>query len=300
MIRRNKVWFALWVMLLANLFAVAHALAQTTYTVDVNGAQFTPSSLPNLLVGDSVFIKIKDNYHTIYKDGTLLLGRPQFSGDEILQTFTSDGTFTYSDTRFGSTLTVTVVQPVNAAPSVSVTIPTNHAAIAVTNSSGATNIALRVNAEDGDANGSIRRVQFYYGTGTNVASLTNLIGTFTNSVNTNNTVFNFTWSNAVPGRYLLQARAYDNLEVFANSPRINLSLYTPFTNSLPAITNISGVDNLVIRFNANTGLVYVVEVSTNLTNWQPVTTNVATNSLIEVLDPNLDLTNRFYRLRLVP
>jgi hypothetical protein len=288
MTSRCKVWCALGVALLVNLFATAESHAQTTYTVELDGAHFTPASLPNLTAGDSVLLKFRDDYHTVYLDGVLLLGRAQFRNEQHLQTFSSDGTFVYNDTRYNTTLTVKVIQPVNAAPTVNITNLALRLAI-----KAGSNVVLRASADDED--GSIRRVVFQYGLGTNLAALTNIIGTSTASP------YNITWTNPAAGRYLVRAQAYDNLEVFANSPRINLSLYTPFTNTLPAVTNVSGVSNLVFRFNTDTGLVYAVEVSTNLTNWSAITTNTATNSAIEVLDPNLSaLSNRFYRIRLIP
>ncbi len=290
MISRFKALCALGVALLALLTLTFRAEAATTYPVDVSGAQFlpTPSPLPNLVVGDSVLFKIKNDYHSITLNGTLLLGRIQFSGEEILQTYTTDGTYVYVDSRYGTSFSVVVVQPANAAPIVNLTIPTNHAAILVTNLM--TNITLRAEASDDD--GTIRRVEFRYGVTTNLASLTNLVGTASNAP------YSFVWSNALPGRYLVQARAYDNLEVFANSLRFTLNLYTPFTNTLPVLTNST---QYVFTHTADTNLVYVSDYSTNLTNWTPFVTNVATNKIVQVLDKNTNnFTNIFYRVRLLP
>lgn len=292
MIRRFKAFCILGVALLALLGVSFRAIAATTYPVDVTQT-FSPTSL-SLLAGDVVIFNIQQySPHTLAVNGTVI-GAGMVPGDKVSYTFSADGTFTVSDTFRGATMTVTAVQPINAAPAVNLTIPTNNAAILVTNVM--TNITLRANA--GDEDGSIRRVEFRFGVGTNNASLTNLIGTFTNSVNTNNTAFNLVWSNAVPGRYLVQARAYDNLEVFANSVRFTLNLYTPFTNTLPVLTNST---QYVFTHTADTNLVYVSEYSTNLTNWTPFVTNVATNKVVQVLDPNTNnFTNLFYRVRLLP
>lgn len=292
MISRYKAWcISLFAML--SMMVGSHAVfGATTYSVDVNGAHFIPSTV-TALVGDTLVLNFKDDYHQVYYNGSLIFGRIQFKGETYSQTFTADGTYTYYDARYDSTLTVTVTQPQNAAPTVALVTPTNHTAIMVTNS--VTNITLRADAQDED--GSVRRVQFYFGSYTDSFAMTNLIGTITNS-STNNTAFNYTWTNVAPGRYQVQARAYDNLEVYANSIRANLSLYTPFTNTLPYITNSTSV---AFRFNTDTGLVYVIEVSTNLTNWASISTNTATNSFIEVVDPNLTtLTQRMYRIRLLP
>jgi len=290
MIRRFKAFCILGVALLALLGVSFHAGAATTYSVDVSGAQFlpNPSPLPTVFVGDTVIFKIKNDYHTISLNGNLLLGRAQFNGEEIPQTYTIDGTYVYIDSRYNTSFSVTVVQPANAAPIVNLTFPTNHTAILVTNLM--TNITLRAEASDDD--GTIRRVEFRYGVTTNLASLTNLVGTSSNAP------YNFVWTNALPGRYLVQARAYDNLEVFANTLRFTLNLYTPFTNTLPVLTNST---QYVFTHNADTNLVYVSEYSTNLTNWTPFVTNVATNNIVQVLDPNTNnFTNLFYRVRLLP
>jgi len=286
MTRCCKVWFALWVVLLVNFFAL-NGHAQTTYSLDV-GNTMVPGTLPNLIPGDSVLFKIKTTYHILYSNGQPMFGGVAlFAGEERLQTF-SEGTYVITDTRTSGTCTITVAQPPNAAPTVSIT----NLALRVARPAGS-NLVIQATADDED--GSIRRVIFHYGLGTNTTTVTNIIGTSTVSP------YSITWSNPVAGKYLVRAQAYDNLEVFANSPRVALSLYTPFTNSLPGLTNISGVTNLVFQFNSDTGLVYVTEVSGNLTNWTPFITNTATNSLIEVLDTNVTtLSNRFFRIRLVP
>lgn len=292
MIRRFKAFCILGVALLALLGLSFRASAATTNTVDV-AQTFSPTSL-SLLAGDVVIFNIQQYLpHTLAVNGTVI-GAGMVPGDKVSYTFSADGTFTVSDSFRGATMSVTVVQPVNIAPNFIQIFPTNHAAILVTNTM--TNITLRADAQDED--GSVRRVDFRYGVGTNIVSLTNLIGTVTNSVNTNNTVFSLVWSNALPGRYLFQARVYDNLEVAVNSARFTLNLYTPFTNTLPVLTNST---QYVFTFNADTNLVYVSEYSTNLTNWTPFVTNVATNNIVQVLDPNTNnFTNLFYRVRLLP
>jgi len=242
-----------------------------------------------LVPGDSVLFKIGRN-QILYSNGTPMFGGVLlFQGSEHLFTFSDEGTFVITSSYTPNAVCViSVVQPVNAAPTVNIA----NLALRVARPAGS-NLVIQATADDED--GSIRRVIFHYGLGTNTTTVTNIIGTSTVSP------YSITWSNPVAGKYLVRAQAYDNLEVFANSPRVALSLYTPFTNSLPGLTNISGVTNLVFQFNSDTGLVYVTEVSGNLTNWTPFITNTATNSLIEVLDTNVTtLSNRFFRIRLVP
>lgn len=288
MTSRCKVWAALWLVLLANFFAAA-SIHAATFSVNAGPTSMTPDSLPGLIPGDSVLFSIGRD-QILYLDGTPMFGGAILGqGSEHSYTFNEEGTFNITSTRGPySYCTITVTRPVNAAPSVSIT----NLALRIARPLGS-NVTFRASASDED--GTITKVEFRQFWVSNGVPVTNILSTSTVSP------YTYVWSNSVPGKYEIQARAYDNLAVFANSPRINLSLYTPFTNTLPAITNVSGVDNLVFRFNTDTGLVYVIEVSTNLVNWDPILTNTATNNFIEVLDPNLSaLTNRFYRLRLVP
>jgi hypothetical protein len=286
MTSRCKVWAALWLVLLANLFASA-SIHAATFPVDAGATYMTPDSLPGLVPGDSVLFKIGRN-QILYLDGTPMFGGATLSqGTEHLYTFNEEGTFNITSTRGPySYCTITVTRPVNAAPTVAIT----NLALRIAIKAGS-NVTFRASALDED--GSITKVEYRYGS--NGLPVNNVIFTSTAAP------YEFIWTNPAPGKYVVQARAYDNLAVSANSQPINLSLYTPFTNTLPAITNVSGVNNIVFRFNTDTGLVYVIEVSTNLVNWDSILTNTATNNFIEVLDPNLSaLTNRFYRLRLVP
>ncbi|MCD6048981.1 MAG: large protein [Verrucomicrobia bacterium] len=287
MTSRCKVWAALWVVLLVNVFA-GGSLHAATFYVDVNASSMTPSSL-SIIPGDTVVFTAKKNNY-LYLDGAPMFGGvlflPNDSGSHV---FSSEGTFVVRGSNQDHTYCViTSIRPVNAAPAVSIT----NLALRIARPLGS-NVTFRTSAIDED--GTVTKVEYRQFWVSNGVTVTNILTTSTVSP------YTFVWSNSIPGKYEIQARAYDDLAVFANSLRVNLSLYTPFTNTLPAITNVSGVNNVVFRFNTDTGLVYVVEVTTNLVNWLPVSTNTATNNLIQVLDPNVDtLTNRFYRIRLVP
>lgn len=293
MTSRCKVWAALWLVLLANFFAAASSHA-ATYYVD-SATYMVPDALPNantpanIIPGDIVVFKIGRNQTLSMNGSPMFGGALLFQGTEHAQTFNEEGVFDISSSySIYAYCRITVTRPVNAAPSVSIT----NLALRIARPLGS-NVTFHASASDED--GTITKVEFRQFWVSNGVPVTNVLSTSTVAP------YTYVWSNSVPGKYEIQARAYDNLAVFANSPRINLSLYTPFTNTLPAITNVSGVDNLVFRFNTDTGLVYVIEVSTNLVNWNSILTNTATNNFIEVLDPNLSaLTNRFYRLRLVP
>src|SRR5262249_9516345 len=52
---------------------------------------------------------------------------------------------------------------------------------------------------------------------------------------------------------------------------------------------------------ANIGQAYVIEASTNLTNWIPLSTNTAPNCVLDFVDPNTgSFPRRFFRAVLLP
>jgi hypothetical protein len=66
----------------------------------------------------------------------------------------------------------------------------------------------------------------------------------------------------------------------------------PIVLTSPAISN----NHFSFRYTANTGLTYVVQSSSNLLNWLPVSTNTATNSPVIFTDSSGLSAHRFYRI----
>lgn len=105
--------------------------------------------------------------------------------------------------------------------------------------------------------------------------------------------FGITASNLAANSYALTAVAAAG-GVFATSTVVNISVVSPVavSNSGPAISG----GRFLFDYTANAGLAYVVESSTNLVNWAPIATNVATNSLIIFKDTTGLSARRFYQV----
>jgi hypothetical protein len=136
-------------------------------------------------------------------------------------------------------------------PSVSITNPAASAVFAAP-----ANVKLAANATV--SSGTVTNVSFF-GNGA-------LLGSVTNSP------FKFTSGSLSSGPYALTAVA-TAAGVSATSAVVNISVVTPVSVTLSS----PQVSNSVFGFNysANSGLSYVVQQSSNLTTWLPLTTNVA-------------------------
>ncbi|PVY40665.1 DUF4082 domain-containing protein [Pontibacter virosus] len=122
---------------------------------------------------------------------------------------------------------ITVVEPANLPPTVSLTSPANNATF-----TAPANIELAATAADQD--GSITRVEFYSG-GTKIGE--DLTSPYT-----------YSWGNVAAGTYQLTARAFDNLEVATISTVVNItvnsaSLGCPCTVFQPSAVPASAMKN---------------------------------------------------------
>jgi hypothetical protein len=105
--------------------------------------------------------------------------------------------------------------------------------------------------------------------------------------------FCITASNLAANSYALTAVAAA-AGVSATSAVVNISVVSPVpvSNSGPAISG----GQFSFDYTANAGLTYVVESSSNLVNWVPIATNVATNNLIIFKDASGLSARRFYEV----
>jgi beta-glucanase (GH16 family) len=117
-----------------------------------------------------------------------------FAGDNA----TSNADFYFDDVYYSSQTVV-----VNAAPSVSITSPTN-------NSTFAPNASITINATAADADGTVSQVDFYNGT--------TLIGT------DNSSPYSYTWPSVPVGNYVLTAKATDNSGAMTTSSAVNVNV----------------------------------------------------------------------------
>jgi hypothetical protein len=175
----------------------------------------------------------------------------------------------YSYTR---TTPAAVVVP----PTVSITNPVNGAVF-----SAPANVSISASASV--ATGSVTNVAFFGGT--------NLLGSATTSP------FGIIASNLAANTYSLTAVA-TAAGISATSTPVNISVVVPvaLSNSAPQISN--GLFSF--NYSANASLSYVVQDSSDLVNWLPLITNVATGSSILATDAFLVSGQRFYRTVLQP
>jgi len=183
--------------------------------------------------------------------------------------FNQQGSSLYSYTR----TTPAVVAPT---PTVSITNP-----VGGTVFSAPAN--LKLGATAAVASGTVTNVAFFAGS-TPLGSV-------------QSSPFNVTGSALPAGNYSLTAVA-TAAGVSATSAVVSVSVVTPVavSNSAPAIS--AGLFSF--DYTANVGLTYVVQSSSNLVNWMPIATNVASSGIVHFTDNSGLSTLRFYDVFLQP
>lgn len=167
---------------------------------------------------------------------------------------------------------ISVVPP----PSVTVTNPANGAVFAVP-----ANVKLGASATV--VMGSVTNVSFFNGNA--------LVGSATAAP------FSATANNVSTGSYAFTAVA-TAAGLSRTSAVVNISVVNPVPVVLSS-PDVSG-GQFSFDYTANTGLTYVVESSSNLLNWVPLSTNIATNTPV-MFEDNSGLANqRFYDVILLP
>jgi len=131
-----------------------------------------------------------------------------------------------------------------------------------------------------------------YGAVTNVAFFngTTLLGNVTNGVGNQ---YSLTWSNAAIGSHTLSAYATDNSGATNNSPATIAIVVQPLTLTASGMPT-SGQFGLT--FQGQNGQNYVLETSTNMTDWTPVWTNAPANGLLMFTNVSATDRSRFYRV----
>jgi len=161
----------------------------------------------------------------------------------------------------------------NQPPIVNLDFPTNNTTFIQPN-------AITLTAAASDPDGTVSKVEFLSGT--------NLLGTVTNAP------YNLTWLGVALTNYTLTARATDNLGATATSSAANV-LVLPLNLTVVSGEQTNGQFRL--WFQAQDNQSYLVETSTDLTNWVPALTNTAVNGRFDFLDVNATDSQRFYRVR---
>jgi len=247
-----------------------------TNTVRVASNTFTPSSLANGTVGDTVIFTNAGGPHTVTGDtptepfcgtGDLIVGMP------CIVVLNNAGVLPYHCT-YHQFLNMTGVVVVAGPPLISITSPASNSSVPEPGNFAVTADAIKLG-------GTVTNVEFF----ANGVSL----GSDTSSP------YEASASNLPAGTYTLTARAIDNsgysgfaTPIVVSVGGTQLQLLSPFI-----------LDN-ALQFDLTTvpGLIYVLEQSPVLPpTWSPVQTNVATGATLRVIEPLSPsaATQNFYR-----
>ena len=247
-----------------------------TNTVRVSSNVFTPSTLPNGTVGDTVIFTNAGGLHTVTGDtpvepycGTddLLVGTP------CIVVLTNAGVLPYH-CSYHQFINMTGVVVVAGPPLISITSPTDNSSVPAPGSIVVTADAIKLG-------GTVTNVEFF----ANGESL----GSATSSP------FEASASDLPAGTYTLTARAIDNsgysgfaTPIVVSVGGTELQLLSPFVVG----------DTLQFDITTVPGLLYVLELSPVLPPiWVPVQTNLATGATFRIIEPlpSSAPTQSFYR-----
>jgi hypothetical protein len=108
------------------------------------------------------------------------------------------------------------------------------------------------------------------------------------------------WSNAPAGTYLLQAEALDDRGATGRSTGVSIEVQVPGAITVSqAEMSTNGLFRF--QFTGQAGGLFIVEASTNLTTWLPISTIASPTGLVDFVDPDSgDFSWRFYRVTYGP
>jgi plastocyanin len=268
---------------LSVAFAALHT-SGATHNVAVTAFQFTPRVL-TVTNGDTVFWSGANGSHTVSPKAGV---NEPFCGsgavNSCMVTFVINGSFPYQcnfHAGFGFNMTGVVHVLPSSSPIISVSI-TNP----ISNSLFATTATIPIGVSASSSTGMIAQIQL----------LTNGVPAATNVV-TESPIGSFTLSNLAAGVYSLRARATDNLfpsGAVGTSAPVNIRVVARPLLSFERGTN----GPFQFQFNSVTGVNYVVEGSTALTNFSSIVTNAGSGGAIKFSQTNPAPAQRFFRLRL--
>ena len=251
--------------------------------VDVSDGSDTLAFIP-----DAVTIDVGDQVTWIWT-GTLQHSATSETGvwdSGILQhpatysfTFTSAGSYPYVCVIHGFTGSVTV-QAANVPPSVAITAPTNGTVFAAPWTG-------TIQASVSATGATVSKVDFFAGV--------TLLGTLTNPPASPS----FKVTNLAAGGYTLTAIATDSRGATNTSVGVGITVVTPGAIVLSSPKRVSA-SAFQFSYSANPGLNYVVLRGGSLSNLLPISTNRATSSTVNFLDPNATGDINFYGVHLVP
>ncbi len=274
-----------------SVLASVKPIKAANYGVNMTDSlTFAPSTL-TVAPGDSVtWTSISAYLHTT-TSGNGSSGTPNGLWDSGVLgtsgTFTLDGTATstlgpgtYSyycsyHYFYGMTGSLTISTPVvNVPPSISLTNPADGAKYLAPAS-----VALAATATNGT--GNITNVQFFNGV--------SLLG------NAGSAPFSLTLSNLAAGNYSFTSVAQDDTGQSGTSAAVNVYVLTNSVLFAPrSLTNAQ----FQLTISGIAGQTYITEISSDLKNWTPFSTNVAPADVFSIPDSSpTNTANLFYRVR---
>jgi len=234
-----------------------------TNTITMSGTTFSPSTLPNSTVGDTLVFTNTSGTHTATSDNPV---EPLCGGTAILQnttcrvTLASAGIFPFY-CGFHQSLNMTGVVFVAGAPLTSITTPANGAILPEPGN-------FTVTADATKLGGTITNVEFF-ANGV-------LLGRDTTSP------FSADAANLPAGDYLLTVRAMDNAGFSGFATPISISVGTALQLVSPLISG----NSLQFDLTTSPGMTYVVERTPSLPPvWLPFQTNLANGATLRITDP---------------
>ncbi len=212
-----------------------------TITSPLNNASFTSlaSITINASAADSDGLISKVNFY----NGSTLLGSDSTSPYSFIWKNVATGNYLITAKATDNSASVTTsaavaisVKKPNAAPTVSITSPSNNASF-----NSPASIAINVSANDSD--GSVIKVSFYNGS------------TYLGYVNTS--PYSFTWKNVAAGNYTITSKATDNSGTVTTSAAVIIIVKkpnaAPVVNITSPLVNASFTSLTSITINANAG-----------------------------------------------
>ena len=109
--------------------------------------------------------------------------------------------------------------------------------------------------------------------------------------------FSFKANNLAAGAYALTAVA-TAAGISATSAVVNVTVVNPATTSISGVTVTR--DQLSFNYSASPGLNYVIQSSSNLVNWVPLMTNVASGGTVSFSNSVNSAAAKFYRVGRLP
>jgi len=263
-------------MFLITMVIGTSATAETTNIV-VGDDFFSPPNV-NINVNDSVIWNWSGNFHTTTSSTGLWESGVLNAGASFTNKFTSTGNFPFFCSVHTFMVGAVAVAGANLSPTVTITNPAPGAVFAAPWTG-------MIQASATDSDGTISSVEF-----------------FTNSVSlgiVSNSPFNFAVINVAAGAYVLTAAATDNSGATNISPGVSISVVdpVPITISDPFLVSAT---QFRLTYTANSGLKYVVERSSSMTNFSGISTNVATSSSVNFTDSAAVGLQNFYRVGRLP